>query len=235
MTRKLEKALEKTYQEFFGDMGIDPETGRHRGRPNRKFATYPYVGSKYKRAKKILFVGLYIAKDASPGCIQSFPERRASIEYRFLSCHNPHIAGTYMTALYFLKEELGWDSHWEKIADADSTCQKALKGLRDLLPSENPLSYCALTNWQKFAGEKKMEIRDREEKLFDEELRVFKPDVVVFQGACAEFKRKAEDLKKAGTRYSIHMGQSPTAWAGGVRRPKILIDDILQKSRHLGN
>lgn len=233
----LGKNLQRIHTRFFYEMGIDPDTGRLSKLPGKKFATYPYVGSKYGEAKKILFVGLDIGKDPKPGRIQSFSERRASIEDKPLSCHNPHIAGTYITALYFLKGKLGWNSHWRKIVGTGATCQMALKHWESLLPSEGPLSYCALTNYHKFVKEHRQHrsgSADRshsdlktERRFFNVELETFDPDTVIFQGT--GFERKIASLKKAGTRF--YVGQHPSARSGGIREPKVFIDDMLERSR----
>ncbi|MCY4611743.1 MAG: hypothetical protein OXC38_08615 [Gammaproteobacteria bacterium] len=234
----LNNDLKTAYARFFQDMGIAPDTGRLDRLPGKKFATYPYVGSKYGDARKILFVGQDIGKDPQPGRIQSFSERRASIEDKPPSRHNPHIAGTYMTALYFLKGGLGWRSHWEKIAKTGATCQMALQHWEDLLPPENPLSYCALTNDHKFVEEHRQHRsgsmdrvylnREAERKFFmNVELKAFDPDIVIFQGA--GFERKMSGLKRKGTRF--YVGQHPSARGEGIREPKVLIEDILERSR----
>ena len=221
----LENSLEKAYARFFTGMGIDPDSGRLGELPGKKFATYPYVGSEYGSAKKILFVGLDIGKDPRPGRIQSFSERRISIEDKPVSRHNPHIAGTYMTTLYFLKDELGWHSHWERIISAGATCQMVLRNRRDILPSENPLSYCALTNYHKFVKEhRKLRTgsadrtdlnKEVEREMFDVELETFAPDIVVFQGT--GFERKMAGMKKTGTRF--YVAPHPANRETGGRKP----------------
>lgn len=232
-TMTLEKNLNEIYTRFFSEMGVDLDTGCLSGFPGKKFATYPYIGSKYGNAKKILFVGLDIGKDPKPGRIQSFSERRTSIEDKPVSLHNPHIAGTYMTALYFLKGDLDWDSHWEKIVGTGATCQKVLKHRGGILPPENPLSYCALTNYRKFVTERRQHRsgsadrsdlnREAERSFFNVELEAFDPDVVVFQGV--GFERKMAGLKRSGTRF--YVGQHPSARESGIREPKVLVDDML--------
>ena len=229
---KLEKNLEKAYAWFFREMEIDPDSGRL-DRFCKKFATYPYVGSKYGNAKKILFIGLDIGKDPQPGRIQSFSERRISIEDKPVSRHNPHIAGTYMTTLYFLKDELGWHSHWEKIINTNATCRDVLKNWSYLLPSENPLSYCALTNYHKFVKECRKRRTGRadraylnrkvEREMFDVELEAFDPDIVFFQGV--DFEREMASPKKAGTRF--YVAPHPSAnWQTGGYKPDPYVGKI---------
>ena len=232
MTRTLQKALERVYARFFREMGIDPETGNLDLDLTRKFATYPYIGSRYGETKKILFVGQDIGNDPIHGCIQPFSNRRISIEDKSLSAYNPHIAGTYMAALYFLRGEKKWGSHWRKIADTGLTCQGVLKKHYDLLPMDNPLSYCALTNYYKFVTkyrknrsgpEDKIHLdRDVEIRLFDAELEAFGPDIVVFQGT--GFERKAAGMKKTGRDF--YVGPHPSYREKGGRQPEIYVSRI---------
>ena len=239
MNPTMKRSLQKVYAQFFREMGIDRETGCLDRLPGKKFATYPYMGSKYGNAKKLLFVGLDIGKDPKPGRVQSFSERRISIENKPLSCHNPHIAGTYMTALYFLKGGLGWGSHWKKIVSTGVTCQTVLKHWEDFLPSENPLSYCALTNYHKFVKERRQHrsgsadrsylSREVERRFFAVELEAFDPDIVIFQGV--GFERKVTDLKGKGTRF--YVGQHPSARGSGIREPRVYLDDMLERSRSI--
>ena len=67
MKPALRSNLKKAYARFFREMDIDRDTGRLDGQVGKKFATYPYVGSKSGHARKILFVGLDIGKDPKPG------------------------------------------------------------------------------------------------------------------------------------------------------------------------
>ena len=105
-----------------------------------------------------------------------------------LDKHNPHIAGTYFTALRYACPELGW----HRFADSWLSCEKLLKAGEDL-PEPNPLSLVALTNFHKWVtkgARKTAGTRDRvtfdrqlEERLLCEEVDILKPHVVVFQSA----------------------------------------------------
>ena len=187
-----EKELRQVYHDFFYRMGIDPRTGDlpRTFSQTQKFACYPYIGSFYGlRNKRLLVVGLEVAHDNPFGeGIQSFEDRRRSIEEKPLEKHNPHIAGSYFTALRYACPELGWD----RFADSRLSCEKLLKAGEDL-PEPNPLSFIALTNFHKWitkGARKTAGTRDRvtfdrklEERLLCEEVEILKPDVVVFQGA----------------------------------------------------
>ena len=222
-TATLRRSLKKAYDELFREMGIDPESGSLGWCPKKKFATYPYIGSKYGKATKLLFVGLDISKDPIHGCIQPFSNRRISIEDKLLSAHNLHIAGTYMAALYFLKGEKNWNACWRKVTATGLTCQAVLKQHHDLLPSENPLSYCALTNYYKFVTKRRKKRtgsedqrhldRDTEIRLFVEELEAFAPDIVIFQSQDfvqkPKVRRDVIDLRRKGMRFFV--GPHPSA------------------------
>lgn len=232
------------------DMRIDKKSGKFRNEHldlhKKKFATYPYIGSKYGNSgntEKILFVGLDIGKGRWEGGIQTFSERRRGIEDTDFCLHNPHIAGTYMAALYFLKDKFGWNAQWKKILSTRLTCQKVLRSdQKELLPSKdplqyskNPLSYCALTNYYKFMteGVKKMRApenrewlcQDKEKRLFLNEVDIFDPDIVIFQGK--GFLKAAKDLKSEGKVREIYVGYHPAA-PGSARKPKKLINSILK-------
>lgn len=225
--------IDEKFGKFTRNEHLDPD--------KKKFATYPYVGSKYGNAEKILFVGLDIGKGRWEGGIQTFSERREGIEEKPLHCHNPHIAGTYMTALYFLKDKFGGSAQWEEIVKTGLICKSVLSDRKELLPSEdplpyskNPLSYCALTNYHKFMtkGVKKMRTKenrewlcqDKEERLFREEVEIFDPDIVIFQSTKKEFRKAAENLKSKGKVREIYVGYHPSYVP--AQKPEELIKSI---------
>ena len=216
----LQAELKRKYSELFTKFKIDKKTGELKEHPELKFPTYPYIGSNYMRSpKKILIVGLDVGADRLPGRIQCFQTRRENIGYKELHKHNPHIAGTYFTALYFLKKELDWRELWNKTKDI-GTCQKILKGGKNL-PDTNPLSYISLTNYRKFvrvgkkdksAKKSKNDMRCFEEDFTDflvEETDIFQPDMVVFQSV--EFKKKKRLLETITSK--IYIGPHPS-WRG---------------------
>ena len=182
--------VEALYRRFFCRMRIDPETGTTRLQADRKFAAYPYIGSKYGTdpdVKRLLVVGRDIGSDETPGRLQHFEERRRAIECTPLPSLNPHIAGTYFTALRYAFP----GQEWDRVRDRDQTCQAILKDGYAL--RNNPLSYIALTNFYKWvtigrrnkggAHDCKLVDPRRERELFLEEVRLLVPHIVVFQGA----------------------------------------------------
>ncbi len=201
--------LKAIYWFFFRNMGIDCQTGDLPARfPNHrkyKFACYPYVGSRYgtdPNTKKVLVVGLDIGCDENPGEGIKSLEERSGIECAPVDKLNPHIAGTYFTALRYACPQRGW----ERFQDAEDACQTILKKRGAELPSINPLSFIALTNFYKWV-KKGSQSRKSERKYFDckvesqlflNEVRCLEPDVVVFQSTSYgenKFKAIRESIK----------------------------------------
>ena len=236
MQSELKAQLKKKYRELFTKYEIDEQTGQLGYDPTRKFATYPYIGSRYGEAAKILIVGLDIGEDETPGCYQSFEERRAAIEDKELRNHNPHIAGTYFTALFFLKEKLRWQNYWDRTKNL-SSCQTALKN-RGNLPTQNPLSYIALTNHYKFvtigrkgrsgSKDRKYLCEEFDQNFFIEEVRVFDPDIIVFQSTdFFEYVRVLGELSEG--KWMVYVGPHPTRAEKGVRKqPECYINRVLE-------
>lgn len=192
----IEQELTKLYSQFLSKLGGIDSTGILNKYPTVRFPTYPFIGSNYGKNKKILFIGLDVGSDETHN-VQDFSERNASIELRELSKHNPHIAGTYICALYFLSESKGWGSFWNKVKTLRSS-QKAIRN-KDNLPNENPLSFVALTNFYKFvkigrenrSGGADRHYKDKglEMDMLIREVNIFNPDIIVFQGK--QFLNKA--------------------------------------------
>ena len=187
--------IEMAYKQFFSDFGIDPATGILSTHPNKRFATLPYIGSQYfSAAKKILFVGLDIGIDEmyvyhNKDRYQNLDERREAIEQDTKN-FNQHIAGTYCSALFLLKEVFGWEDAWAKFVSFDNFRQAAtVKHRKD---NENPLSYVALTNRYKFVevgrdkshgdSDRVFVDRELEEAFLLKEIELLKPNIVLFQG-----------------------------------------------------
>lgn len=187
------ESIEKAYKEIlFDDNFVDSITGIVSRDKTRKLATYPYVGSKYGETKKVLIVGSDIGNDECKGAIGSFADRRG-IEDNDLRDLNPHIGGTYFTALYFLKEELNLSEFWED-TKSDKYAKKFATILKRVatIPKVNPLSYIAMTNFYKYVTVDRSSSRrgdfdrifidkEREINLFLAEIEVLKPDVIFFQ------------------------------------------------------
>ena len=207
MNLQLLKSIEKIYDEIlFKDNFVDKKTGIVNKDSNRKLATYPYIGSKYGSAKKVLIVGFDIGNDECRGEICSL-EHRNQIETNNLRELNPHIGGTYFTALYFLKNDLNLNEFWEetKSTKYGKTFATILRKVPQL-PNENPLSYIAMTNFFKYVTVDRASSRrgdfdrifidkEKEINLFLAEIEVLNPDIVFFQSK--GFQNLQEKIKNA--------------------------------------
>ena len=255
MRIKIVKSVKDVYNHFFEDLNIDSETGHFKiGRkqesrqtPNKnykKFATYPYIGSKYGEPNhpKLLIVGLDIGGDKTPGRIQSFRERRHRYETEVVNDpdkHSHHSAGTYMTALYCLQQKSPekypeWAEYWKQLDD-QKTCQQLLK--ENELPLENPLSYIALTNCHKFVtcGRKKKTggkdrvfiDKEKESELLLDEVKVFDPDIIVLQSKERKYKEPLDKIaSERKERSKLYIGTHPSNRKKNGRKPRVLIHKI---------
>lgn len=181
--------IEIEYQDFFKEFDINPLTGILGLHPNIKFVTMPYIGSKYFTCKnKILFVGMDVGKDETPGRFQDLTERNSNIECD--NNFNPHIAGTYCSALFLLKNEYNWQDVWDKFCTYD-TYSQATKH-QNHKTGENPLSFISLTNLHKFVtisrinrsgGENRKYLQKKfEESFLLKEIEILSPNKILFQG-----------------------------------------------------
>ncbi len=217
----IEKELMKKYDAFFEELGINKKTGIPEDKQEKRFSSYPFIGSKYgenDKLEKILFVALTTGFDPATKIdddtkkpfakngIWTIEERRECIEYKPIYRHNMHISGSYTTALYFLRKNKDWETCWNNI----KKCSTHIEALEDksLLPSENLLSLVALTNIYKFVkvGETKSSgsgeyiykntEENKEEKLvYDEIIEIFKPDIIIFQSTQPDAEALANSIK----------------------------------------
>ncbi len=224
-------------------MEIDPKTGILKTESHQntrkckkvRFPTYPYIGSNYgKYSPAILFVGLDKGKDEKEH-IQDFNGRNSSIEKKEFHLLNPHIAGTYFTALHFLEKNLNWGNKWNEIGKTH-TCQQILKNKKDCLPEENPLSHISLTNFYKFVDvgrnyksggkNRKHYKKDIEQEFFIKEVNIFNPDIIIFQSL--EFNRKEEILSFVSTnKRTVYVGPHPSY--RGKKRPAYFVEQYEKK------
>ncbi len=227
---ELEKKIEKLYAEFFEKLGINKSTGElMTDVKHLRFATYPFIGSNYATAsKKILFVGLDIGQDET-GTIQSFEERRVSVEAS--ENKNPHIAGTFASALYLLKNEYNWEKQWE-LFNEYPTCYQAHKNMNLEHAGICPLSYVALTNFFKFVevarikrsgdSDRKILTKEDEFELILKEIEILNPKIIFLQGVGLEkYLNVFNSIKAKG--IDVYIGYHPANRKKGYKQPEKLI------------
>lgn len=215
MIEKLKTQIKALYDKvFFEDNFANSETGIVNG-TNRKIATYPYIGDKYGKSTKILVVGLDIGEDETLGEIQSLADRNDSLK-RVHGRMNFHMGGTYFTALYLLKDKLGYSDFYNKIK-SETIFNTIIKRYLNELPTENPLDYIAQTNFYKYVkigrvGRKGDFDRvfidsNREISLFISEVNLLNPEIIFFQSTEFNYIIKnynlIEELKNNGRKIFI--------------------------------
>lgn len=229
MTENIKNSIKNVYEEIlFKDNFVNRNTGVVEKDKTRKLATYPYIGSKYGKAKRILIVGFDIGNDECREEICSL-EHRNQIETNSLRDLNPHIGGTYFTALYYLKDDLKLNDFWEdtKSTKYGKTFSTILRKV-PIHPLENPLSYIAMTNFHKYVtigratsrrgNFDRIHIdREREIKLFTSEIEVLKPEIVFFQSkGFQNLDKTVKDyLLKKGIKIYCAYHPSDYSQAGG--------------------
>lgn len=225
MNEELKHEMDTAHREFFERFHVDVATGNLRG-PRVKFATYPHIGSQYGEIKKLMIVGLDIGQDPLKGGVLPYEGRRSQIEEKNPSQHNPHMSGTYVTAMRFFAGEFDeWDRWWAD-ADKEREAQALLKDASQL-PSHNPLSYIAFTNIYKFLldinGSKVRLESKGEEQFLLKEARILDPQAIILQSAT--FRRRKSLLNKLAEVADVFVGNHPSV-RGKERRIGKLIRSI---------
>jgi hypothetical protein len=236
MSIELQKAIHNILvKDFSKAMGFNEETGLL---PNSKkrFSGMPFIGNDYgKFSPKILIVGEDIGCDERrrDNTYHNFDTKRECCIRTSKREYRAHLCGTYMTALYLLKEVAPFNSMWQENF-SDKTATLALKTLNteQIRQIANAI---ALTNLHKFvtkgrtnrSGDKdrKWIDHDKEFTTFIEEVKCFAPDIVVIQriGLLSE-----DDLKRirqiVGQVYTLPHPSSGARERGGCNVQKYIIE-----------
>ncbi len=236
---ELEFNIKKLFEDFFKDMNIDNKTGKVDG-TSLRFSGYPYIGRNYVNSPiKILFIPLDTGEDERnyENTYHSINDRRNIIEGCGLS-FNPHMAGTYATALYILKEKLGiqfsWDALWE-YRENHKICT-AIKKAENILP-QDLLTYVAYENRFRFVtdgrGSEKKERQGgkdriwvdakREAQLLKDEIDLFSPDIIVFQGKDGLWNCGVEELK---SKCKVVIAYHPSCYQYKADKLQYIVNNI---------
>ena len=241
MSTELEVAIRKILvKDFSKAMGFDKETGLL---PNgkKRFSGMPFVGLRYsEQTPKILIVGEDIGSD----------ERRKDNKYHKFDtkrecCIRPskreyraHLCGTYMTALYLLKEVAPFSSMWQENL-SDKTATLALKTL-DTEQIQQIANAIALTNLHKFVtvgrkGKSGDQDRnwidhDKEFAIFIEEVKCFAPDIIILQAINSMTNEDIEQIKQAaGGAYVYKLTHPSTRKRGGRIVQNLIINPLREQ------
>ena len=241
---ELKNNLSLLYRDFFEDMKIDSKTGIVMG-TNLRFTGFPYIGSNYVTAPiKILFIPLDTGKDEcfKENTYHSFKNREDIFPTGMLD-FNAHIAGMYATALYILKEKMGYESAWDTLWSYRDSYKiaKAIRMSANCLP-QSLMSYIAYENRFRFVSigrgfdEEENETPERsgnkdrrwinpqrESEMLLSEIDTFSPDIIVFQGKDGLWNCNINELKK---KYKLIVAYHPSCWQRKADRLQYIVENI---------
>lgn len=247
MSTELEVAIRKILVEDFSKaMGFNEETGLL---PNgkKRFAGMPFVGFRYsEQTPKILIVGEDIGSDecvrnntkdinGTPLYYHDFDSKRKNCVN--MGKYTAHLAGTYITALYLLRNCDKFKDMWE-----ESMCGKTTHWALKMLSASQIAEIAhtiALTNLHKFVtvdrnGKSGDQDRnwidhDKEFAIFIEEVKCFAPDIIILQAINSISKAEIEQIKQAVGGASVYKLTHPSTRRKGGRIVQNLIIDPLRK------
>lgn len=243
--------LDKLYEEFFKENSIDNKSGIVKDR-DKRFATKIAIGNNYKSSQtKLLFVSLDMGKDEcfEENCFQDYEKRKNNALNEDLSEKNPHMAGVYGTALYFLKNQNNWENEWQKFSQSNKFFREVIKDNIDVLPT-NVLSYISLINFYNFVtigrgfkinekDEKRGRAGDSDRKFINPNpqseiellintINIIKPNIIIVQSKT--LKGYFLNLIKPKISYDldIYIGYHPSAFGRGIkyRNPNLYIENL---------
>ena len=248
MSIELKRDIHKILIEDFSKaMGFDKETGIL---PNSKkrFSGMPFIGNDYgKFSPKILIVGEDIGSDecvknntkdinGTPLYFHDFDSKRKNC-VNVAGKYNAHLAGTYMTALYLLRNCDKFKDMWKE-SMCDRTAHWALKMLSASQIAEIA-DTIALTNLHKFVtvdrpGKSGAEDRiwidhDKEFATFIEEVKCFAPDIIILQAINSMTNEDIEQIKQAVGGASVYKLTHPSTRRKGGRIVQNLIINPLRE------
>ena len=241
MSTKLKKDIHKILIEDFSKaMGFNGETGLL---PNgkKRFSGMPFIGNDYgKFYPKILVVGSDIGCDErrKDNTYHNFDTKRECCIRPSKREYRAHLCGTYITALYLLKEVTPFNSMWQEYF-SNKTATLALKTLKTE-QIQMIADAIALTNLHKFvtkgrenrSGDKDRNWidHDKEFATFIEEVKCFAPDIIIIQAINSMTNEDIEQIKQAVKGVAVYKLTHPsTRKRGGRIVHKLIIDPLREQ------
>lgn len=253
MSAELKKDIHKILVEDFSQMmGFDKVTGllppvTHRGKTiTKRFSGMPFVGFRYsEQTPKILIVGSDIGSDecvinntkdvnGTPLYYHDFYSKRKNC---MPEKYCAHLAGTYMTALYLLRNCEQFRDMWQ-----DSMCGITAQGALKKLSASQVAEIAdaiALTNLHKFvAVDRKRKSGDQDRNWIDhdkefatflEEVKCFAPDIIIMQAINSISNEEIELIKQAARGAFVYKLTHPSTRKKGGRIVRNLIIDPLRE------
>ena len=253
MSAELKKDIHKILVEDFSRMmRFDKVTGllpsvTHRGKTiTKRFSGMPFIGDNYgEYSPKILIVGSDIGSDecvrnntkdvnGTPLYYHDFHSKR---ENCVNVAYKAHLAGTYMTALYLLRNCDEFKAMWQE-SMCGITAQGALKRLNASQIAEVAHAI-ALTNLHTFvtvnrkgksgADDRNWIDHDKEFAIFIEEVKCFAPDIIILQAINSMTNEDIEQIKQAVKGVAVYKLTHPSTRRKGGRIVHNLIIDPLRE------
>ena len=245
MSKILHRSIRKILVEDFSEaMGFDKETGLL---PNgkKRFSGMPFVGFRYsEQTPKILIVGEDIGSDecvndnakdinGTPLYFHDFDSKRKNC----MNIYYAHLAGTYITALYLLRNCDKFKAMWQ-----ESMCGKTAHWALKMLSASQIAEIAhaiALTNLHKFVtvgrkgksgGDDRIWIdHDTEFAIFIEEVKCFAPDIIILQAINSMTNEDIEQIKQTVGGASVYKLTHPSTRKRGGRIVQNLIINPLRE------
>lgn len=236
--------LDLLYNNFFEENLIHPISGVV-ANLNKRFATKIAIGDNYlKSDRKLLFISLDIGIDEfhNENKFQSYQERKERALNEDLYNKNPHMAGVYGTALYFLKDQNNWNNEWEILSDTNKFFRESIKHNSNFLP-RNVLSYISLINFYSFVTIGRQERtgnndrifvnRDSEIQLLIEIIKTISPNIIIVQSKILKQYFSNQIRDKIDPNTEIFIGYHPSIFGRGIkyRKPKLYIEDLINNGK----
>lgn len=246
---KLESDLNQLYADFFKKCEIDEETGIVKSNPYKRFATKVAIGENYLNSeKKILFVSLDMGRDENlvdfnKNTFQDFQQRRDSVcSGGNLGDKNPHMAGVYGTALYFLKDHYNWEVSWKLLVEKNQFFREILIANNGILP-QNVLKHIALLNFYNFVtvgrkdrtggSDRKLVFEKDEINLLIQTINTLKPDVIIVQSKTLVNYFKNLIKPNIPKNTDIYIGFHPSVFGRGIKNriPKNYVNNLITSGK----
>jgi hypothetical protein len=239
---KLEENLDLIYNAFFQKLNIDFQTGIVKD-SNKRFATKIAIGENYVNCtKKLLFVSLDIGKDeySVQNTFQNFKHRRESVCNKGeLKDKNPHMAGVYGCALYFLKDNYKWEKEWQILANQNQFFKEALITNNEILP-QDVLSNISLINFYNFVKIGRVRRTGDSDRIFIEEkteiqllidiINTINPDKIIIQSKSLRNYFINYIKPNISEKIELFVGYHPSVFGRGIkyRKPIEYINNLMK-------
>ena len=247
-TTQIKSDVIKAAEPYFDFFEIDKQTGILGAQKwnSKRFSGYPHIGDKYAEQKtRVVIVGADLGSDeeAARNTYHRFDTKIKHLPKEFRKC-NAHMAGTYATVIYLLRETLKSlfaELYSDENLVSGRTAKIALKGLKSAT-ADSIIPCFAMTNLHKFvtivrpnkAGNKDRYWlnADMEYAFLRDELIALNPTVVVFQ-KLAHYnlsERQVSSLREAlGDGCAIIEMDHPSKRIRGGYQLKRNIIDLIQE------